>query len=118
MLGDTRGEGHRGERTNIERTVTGTVDTKKGQRINTARASWLPVKGGGAAGFTVGGAGLTQVPVGDGVVVVFVIVVVFAVLDAVALVLLGDRAGAVEARPDVLLVVRNGLVFLRVPLVA
>lgn len=60
---------------------------------------------------------LTQVPVRDGVVVVQLIIIFVLVLDAVALVLLGDRAGAMEAWPDVLLVVWDGLVFLDVPLV-
>lgn len=64
------------------------------------------------------GGGLTQVPVGDGVVVVVVVhlVVLLLLLDAVALVLLGDRARAMETRPDVLLVVGNGLVLLDVAL--
>lgn len=61
---------------------------------------------------------LTQVPVGDGVIVVVHFVVFFLLLlDAVALVLLRDRAGAMEARPDVLLVVWNGFVLLDVALV-
>lgn len=70
-------------------------------------------------GATVGGGELTQVPVGDGVVVVVVVhfVVLLLLLDAVALVLLGDRARAMETRPDVLLVVGNGLVLLDVALV-
>lgn len=67
--------------------------------------------------FSHAGAELTQVPVRDGVVVIQLIIIFVVVLDAVALVLLGDRAGAMEARPDVLLVVRDGLVFLDVPLV-
>lgn len=67
---------------------------------------------------TVSGGELTQVPVRDGVIVVVHFVILFLLLlDAVALVLLCDRAGAMKARPDVLLVVWNGLVFLDVALV-
>lgn len=69
-------------------------------------------------GATVSGGELTQVPIGDGVIiVVHFVVFFFLILDAVALVLLCDRAGAMEARPDVLLVVWNGLIFLYVALV-
>lgn len=67
--------------------------------------------------FSHAGAELTQVPVRDGVVVVQLVIVFVLVLDAIALVLLGDCAGAMEARPDVLLIVWDGLVFLDVPLV-
>lgn len=58
---------------------------------------------------------LTQVPIRNGIIVIhFIVIVVF--LDPIALVLLGNRAGAVEARSDVLFVVWNGLVFLDVAL--
>lgn len=67
--------------------------------------------------FSHAGAELTQVPVWDGVVVIQLIIIFVVVLDAIALVLLGDCAGAMEARPDVLLIVWDGLVFLDVPLV-
>lgn len=59
---------------------------------------------------------LTQVPIRDGIIVVQLIVLILVFLDPIALMLLGNRAGAVEAWPDVLLVVGNGLIFLDVPL--
>lgn len=63
------------------------------------------------------GAELTQVPVWNGVVVIQLVVLFVVVLDAIALVLLGDRSGAMEAWPDVLLIVWDGLVLLDVSLV-
>ena len=61
---------------------------------------------------------LTEIPVRDGVIIVqvIIIIIVVIVLDAiaVALVLLGNGTGAVEPGPDILLVVRDGLIIILV----
>lgn len=63
------------------------------------------------------GTELTQVPIRDSIVIVIqFIILIFLILNPIALMLLGNCAGAMEARSDVLLVVRNGLVFLDVSL--
>ena len=60
---------------------------------------------------------LTQVPIRDSIIIIiqFIILIIFF-FNPITLMLLGNCAGAVEAWSDVLLVVRNGFVFLNVPL--
>lgn len=61
---------------------------------------------------------LTQIPIRDSIIIIIqFIIVILIFLYAITLMLLGDRTGAMETRPDVLLVVRNGLIFLNVPLI-
>lgn len=62
------------------------------------------------------GTELTQVPIRDCIIIVQFVIIIFLFLYPVALVLLGNCAGTVEAGSDVLLAVGNGLVFLDVPL--
>lgn len=63
------------------------------------------------------GTELTQVPIWDSIIIIIqFIIIVFVILDPVALMLLGDCAGAMETRPDVLFVVWNGFIFLDVSL--
>lgn len=63
------------------------------------------------------GGKLTQIPVGQRVIIIILIIVdVLPLLALPTLVLQRDSAGLVEARLDVLLAVRNGLVFFDVPL--
>lgn len=63
------------------------------------------------------GTELTQVPIRDSIIIIIqFIILILIFLDPITLMLLGDCPRAVEAWSDVLLTVRNGLVFLNVAL--
>lgn len=61
---------------------------------------------------------LTQVPVRNSVIIIQFIILIFIFLNPITLMLLGNCARPVEAWSDVLLVVRNCLIFLNVALMA
>lgn len=59
---------------------------------------------------------LTQIPIRNSVIIIKFIFLIVIFLDAITLVLLGDCAGTMEARPNVLFFVWYGLIFLNIPL--
>lgn len=69
-----------------------------------------------SSSFIYTGTELTQVPIRNSVIIIQFIILIVLFLDPIALMLLGNCPRAVEARSDVLLVVRNCLIFLNVAL--